>query len=104
MKLDINVLMKGAVVDIPEYEIKSIFNNRFKTLTLNESLDLVRKKYLESKGLAAESIPGEKIGAWWETYENNGSHYSGYYDTNVITTLEDIEVMNALSTLRTLFL
>lgn len=105
MKLDINVFMKGATVDIDSDELKKIFDEKFNDLSLNEALSLLKIKYLESRGISeSDSIPGERVGFRWESYQNNGSHYSGYYAIKVITTLEDIEVMNAISTLRTLFL
>lgn len=105
MNLDINVFMKGASVDIDSNELKKIFDEKFNNLSLNEALSLLKIKYLESRGISeSDSEPSNKAGYCWSSYQNNGSHYSGYYDINVITTIEDIEVMNAISTLRTLFL
>lgn len=105
MKLDINVFMQGATVDIDGSELKKIFDEKFNSLSLNEALSLLKIKYLESRGISeSDSKPCNKVGYCWKSYQDNGSHYSGYYDINVITTLEDIEVMNAISTLRTLFL
>lgn len=101
------VAIKGTItrveqgtIEVNRQELKEILLENF---TAKDLTFLAAKLWLQSKGLQQDSILKLKSGKTdeyvWQTYENNGSHYSGYFDVKKEVEPQDVNIFDAFETL-----
>lgn len=97
MKVDARVLMREIEVDLTAETISNIFQSRVDSMTIPQLVGLAIDAYKKKRKipLYAEIRKGK----YWEYYENNGAHYSGYESTSVLITEADRNFMEAAHTL-----
>ncbi len=87
-------------VEVTKDDLKKIILENF---TSKDLLFLSRQLWLRSKGLQQDSTLRLKGGKTdqlvWQTYEDNGSHYSGYFDVKNQVEPQDIHIFDAFGTL-----
>lgn len=74
----ITTVEKAAV----EVSIDEFYREAMEQFTPGEFAIMARRKWLSAKGLGTDvKLTKNSAGVYyWSEYENNGSHYSGYYE------------------------
>lgn len=81
MKVDAKILMKDLEIDLDYRDIERISEGYLKEEKSHMVLHHVMDAWKRRRGVNTEWVvrDGDKH---WQEYENNGSHYSGYYSRN----------------------
>lgn len=80
------VAVKGKITKVEEVNIEvshfELENAVICNFNAKEVLELAFEKWKRERGLASDSILSTNSNGtyFWQAYENNGSHYSGYYE------------------------
>lgn len=97
MKVDARVLMKNMEVDLTAETVANIFQDRLDSMKIPALVELLINAYKKKKKIPLWAQ--DRGGKYWETYEDRGSHYSGYEKTTLEITEEDRNFMAAAQTM-----
>ncbi len=87
-------------IELTNDDLEKVISENF---TPKELTILAQGLWLKSKGLEQDSILMLKAGKTdeyvWKSYEDNGSHYSGYFEVKRDVKPQDLNIFNAFETL-----
>lgn len=78
MKVNASVLMKDLEIDLDHRDIKRITHDHLNAEKSNVILRYAMEAWKKRRGVNTNWVVKDEY-KFWQEYENNGSHYSGYY-------------------------